>query len=122
MTCKICGGKGYTEYYHDAGDHFGAGQAPHSEWVRKPCPECSKKSKPVNDDVRVQYSPSSTERHHYAIVSRAQAYEEGGYIIRIGDSPLMHFQRGGVYGSGDQPLSVYENIIIALCKELLGDE
>ena len=42
-TCKTCNGKGTIEYYHDAGDHFGAGISPWSEWRDKPCPECEKR-------------------------------------------------------------------------------
>jgi len=39
-TCSLCGGKGYTEKYFDAGDHFGAGTAPGSGWEREPCKFC----------------------------------------------------------------------------------
>jgi DnaJ-class molecular chaperone len=39
-TCKACNGKGYIEYYHDAGDHFCAGTSPFSEWVRETCKIC----------------------------------------------------------------------------------
>jgi hypothetical protein len=38
--CKHCG-KQLDEYYHDAGDHFGAGTSPFSEWRLKKC-ECRK--------------------------------------------------------------------------------
>jgi len=39
-NCPNCLGKGYTESYFDAGDHFGAGTSPFSEWIRKPCKSC----------------------------------------------------------------------------------
>lgn len=45
--CPTCGGKGYTEYYYDAGDHFGAGKSPFSEWVKEPCKDC----KPATREV-----------------------------------------------------------------------
>lgn len=37
MTCKKCNGKGIEKYYHDAGDHFGGGTAPGSEWRWSKC-------------------------------------------------------------------------------------
>ena len=43
--CKACDGRGYTEYYHDAGDHFGGGSAPFSEWVQEPCKACKSTGK-----------------------------------------------------------------------------
>lgn len=43
--CHKCAGKGYTEHYHDAGDHFGAGTSPFSEWVREPCKTCNSTGK-----------------------------------------------------------------------------
>ena len=39
--CPKCDGTGEIEYYHDAGDHFGGGTAPGSEWRTKPCPKCN---------------------------------------------------------------------------------
>ena len=42
--CKTCKGNGTVEYYHDAGDHFGAGSSPWSEWVIEPCSECEKRA------------------------------------------------------------------------------
>lgn len=36
-NCKKCRGEGTIEYYHDAGDHFGAGRAPGSGWRVKAC-------------------------------------------------------------------------------------
>lgn len=41
VKCQKCKDSGEIEYYHDAGDHFGAGIAPDSEWKTKPC-ECQK--------------------------------------------------------------------------------
>ena len=38
--CKKCGGSGEVDYYHDAGDHFGANKAPYSEWRKRPCDKC----------------------------------------------------------------------------------
>lgn len=40
-SCSKCYGKGRYEYYHDAGDHFGAGTAPNSEWRTRIC-DCVK--------------------------------------------------------------------------------
>ena len=40
--CMACGGTKTVEYYHDGGDHFGAGTSPLSEWREKPCHECCK--------------------------------------------------------------------------------
>jgi len=42
MPCSKCGGTGTVLYYHDAGDHFGAGSSPYSEWREKPC-DCGAK-------------------------------------------------------------------------------
>ena len=39
--CNKCNGEGVIEYYHDAGDHFGGGTSPNSEWRTKPC-DCVK--------------------------------------------------------------------------------
>ena len=36
VKCQKCNDTGEIEYYHDAGDHFGAGRAPGSEWKTKP--------------------------------------------------------------------------------------
>ena len=41
IGCKYCNGTGHVEYYHDAGDHFGAGQAPGSGLRFKPCERCN---------------------------------------------------------------------------------
>lgn len=43
--CHNCLGKGYTEHYHDAGDHFGAGTSPFSGWERGPCKACNSTGK-----------------------------------------------------------------------------
>lgn len=39
MGCRRCYGTGIVQYYHDAGDHFGAGTASGSEWLWVKC-EC----------------------------------------------------------------------------------
>jgi hypothetical protein len=41
VKCKKCMDKGYIEKYFDAGDHFGGGSAPGSEWRRYQC-DCTK--------------------------------------------------------------------------------
>lgn len=41
--CQRCDGVGLIEVYHDAGDHFGAGSSPYSEWVTVKCPRCNGK-------------------------------------------------------------------------------
>lgn len=43
IKCKKCKDTGIVEYYHDAGDHFGAGTAPGSGWKTKPC-DCQKEN------------------------------------------------------------------------------
>lgn len=40
MVCSKCNGTGEVRYYHDVGDHFGAGTSPQSEWTTTPCPDC----------------------------------------------------------------------------------
>lgn len=40
MRCTKCGGTGVVKYYYDAGNHFGAGTPPFSEWREKPCDMC----------------------------------------------------------------------------------
>ena len=40
--CKQCNGTGKVRYYYDAGDHFGAGTAPGSEWREGSCSWCEK--------------------------------------------------------------------------------
>jgi hypothetical protein len=42
IKCHHCMDSGKVNYYHDAGDHFGGGTAPNSEWREKPCPKCQK--------------------------------------------------------------------------------
>lgn len=39
--CKKCNGTGFIEYYHDAGDHFGAGTSPFSEYRKIRCGRCN---------------------------------------------------------------------------------
>ena len=39
-TCHTCNNVGEIEVYFDAGDHFGAGTSPFSEWITVPCPKC----------------------------------------------------------------------------------
>ena len=41
VKCNKCDDTGIISYYHDGGDHFGAGTAPGSEWIDKPC-DCTK--------------------------------------------------------------------------------
>lgn len=41
-VCPRCGGTKTIRYYYDAGDHFGAGAAPNSEWRETPCDVCQK--------------------------------------------------------------------------------
>lgn len=41
ITCHKCGGAKTIDKYFDAGDHFGAGTSPFSEWRKIPCPVCS---------------------------------------------------------------------------------
>ena len=36
-TCNKCNDSFKVTYYHDAGDHFGAGTAPDSEWKERKC-------------------------------------------------------------------------------------
>jgi len=40
--CSKCNGTGKIEYYYDAGDHFGAGTSPDSEWRIKNC-DCQRR-------------------------------------------------------------------------------
>lgn len=42
--CSKCGGTGVRKFYYDAGDHFGAGTAPNSEWRKEAC-ECMNTAK-----------------------------------------------------------------------------
>ena len=39
--CNKCKGSGMITYYHNSGDHFGAGVSPNSEWRTKPCNWCN---------------------------------------------------------------------------------
>ena len=41
VKCHKCNDTGVIEYYFDAGDHFGAGKAPGSEWRTEKC-DCKK--------------------------------------------------------------------------------
>jgi len=45
MKCNNCNDTGEIKYYYDAGDHFGAGTSPFSEWIYEPCPDCTKNNK-----------------------------------------------------------------------------
>ena len=63
MDCKKCGGKGTILYYHDAGDHFGAGTSPWSEWVEKPCPECGKMAEKKKQTKASKNAVSSAIRY-----------------------------------------------------------
>jgi len=42
QQCSRCNGTGKIRTYFDAGDHFGAGTSPFSEWVDAQCPDCSR--------------------------------------------------------------------------------
>lgn len=37
MSCPVCNNRRIVRYYHDAGDHFGGGKAPESEWIWVGC-------------------------------------------------------------------------------------
>lgn len=39
-ACQWCEDTGREKYYHDAGDHFGAGNANDGEWRYRPCKKC----------------------------------------------------------------------------------
>jgi hypothetical protein len=58
----MCNGTGYVEYYHDAGDHFGAGTAPNSEWRQKPCPKCKTYTSEVKEKISTERYPCSNQK------------------------------------------------------------
>ena len=63
MICKKCNGTGIIKYYHDAGDHFGSGTAPNSEWRTKPCDCNSNKIEywDCDEDAEMLYCESMDE-------------------------------------------------------------